>query len=343
MSYSAFSPKYPIDIVVLWVDGSDPSWLKERSEVLNLEISHSDKKRYRDWDLMKYWFRGIEHFAPWVNKIHFVTWGHLPKWLNVNHPKLNIVKHVDFMPKEALPTFNSNALLINIHRIPNLAERFILFNDDTLLIKKSNPDDFFKHGHPRIKAIHCPYRIDADDPFYPPLNDCAVINKYFPMRKTISKNIFKWLNPLNGIYIFSTLLMMPFPAFYGFIDDHLPSPYVKSTFCTLWEKEKSLLMKTTLNKKREPSDLNEWVVKYWQITSGCFYPPIRHFGKSFFPAQFSTLEDFVTNASEYIKNQQGITICINDGDIPDNELPIVQALINDALQTILPSKSSYEK
>ena len=33
------------------------------------------KERYRDWDLLRYWFRGVERFAPWVRRIHFVTWG----------------------------------------------------------------------------------------------------------------------------------------------------------------------------------------------------------------------------------------------------------------------------
>lgn len=35
------------------------------------------EERYRDWDNLQYWFRGVEKFAPWVRKIHFVTWGHL--------------------------------------------------------------------------------------------------------------------------------------------------------------------------------------------------------------------------------------------------------------------------
>ena len=67
----------------------------------NMIILVSDDRdiRYRDWDNLQFWFRGVEKFAPWVNKIHFVTYGHLPKWLNVNNKKLNIVNHKDFMPE----------------------------------------------------------------------------------------------------------------------------------------------------------------------------------------------------------------------------------------------------
>lgn len=30
-------------------------------------------KAYREWGTFKYWFRGVEKFAPWVNKVYLVT------------------------------------------------------------------------------------------------------------------------------------------------------------------------------------------------------------------------------------------------------------------------------
>ena len=90
-----------IDFVILWVDGSDKEWLNEKNKYSNEKIDVvNDAKRYRDYDLLKYWFRGVEQNAPWVNKIHLVTYGHLPKWLDTTHPKLNIVNHKDFIPAE---------------------------------------------------------------------------------------------------------------------------------------------------------------------------------------------------------------------------------------------------
>lgn len=92
-----------IDFVITWVDGNDPDWQKQKMEYSmqpDLSQKQDDRKeRYRDWDLLRYWFRGVERFAPWVRRIHFVTWGHLPSWLNKEHPKLNIVNHKDFIPK----------------------------------------------------------------------------------------------------------------------------------------------------------------------------------------------------------------------------------------------------
>lgn len=334
----------PIDIIVLWVDGNDPDWIKERNDTLGIkptELSNQNA-RYRDWDLMRYWFRGIEKYAPWVNTIHFVTWGHLPKWLNTTHPKLNIVKHTSFMPKEALPTFNSNALMINLHRIDGLADRFIVFNDDMFLIDKVTPDLFFKKGLPRTLAGHCPYRIDTQDPFFPPLNDTAIINKYFPMRKSVAKNFFKWINPSNGLNIIPTLLMLPFPAFYGFLNDHLPAAYLKKTFNEVWALENNLLTKTTLNKSRSPYDVNEWVMRYWQIANGSFYPLKKKNGYAFFPARFSSAIDYAHKIQTFVCSQEKPMICINDGDFSDKELAQVKALVANSFDRLLPNPSSFE-
>ena len=60
-------------------------------------------ERYRDWEILKYLFRSIENFAPWVNNVYFVTCGHLPAWLNTECPKLQIVSHKDFIPENISP------------------------------------------------------------------------------------------------------------------------------------------------------------------------------------------------------------------------------------------------
>ena len=98
------------------------------------------------WVEGKYWFRGIEKNAPWVHNIYFVTWGHLPAWLNTAHPKLHIIKHTDFIPPQYLPTYNSPTIELNLHRIPGLSENFVYFNDDGFLIRPVTPQHFFKSG-----------------------------------------------------------------------------------------------------------------------------------------------------------------------------------------------------
>ena len=77
-----------IDFVLTWVDCNDPEWQREKAKFQGKTLSDDDIMRYRDWDNLRYWFRGVEKFAPWVNSVFFVTCGHYPSWLNLNHPKL---------------------------------------------------------------------------------------------------------------------------------------------------------------------------------------------------------------------------------------------------------------
>ncbi len=154
-----------IDFVIVWVDGQDDRWRKQRA-AFQTEISKGDdsEERYRDWGLLRYWFRGAERFAPWVRKIHFVTWGHIPLWLNVNHPKLHIVKHEDYIPKEFLPTFNSHVIEMYLHRIKGLSERFVYFNDDMFMIRPLCQTDFFKGGKPCDMLAFQPVVANSSNP-----------------------------------------------------------------------------------------------------------------------------------------------------------------------------------
>ena len=143
-----------IDFVILWVDSNDPIWQNEFRSYLRQSQSTDDIRniRYRNWENLRYWFRGVEKFAPWVNKVHFITCGQIPDWLNIKAPKLHFVKHSDYIPEEYLPTFSTNSIQLNLHRIEGLSEHFVLFDDDVFLIDKVKPERFFRNGLPCDKA-----------------------------------------------------------------------------------------------------------------------------------------------------------------------------------------------
>ena len=57
-----------VDFVILWVDGNDTVWKKEK-ELYIPKLDNEDNNsvnRYRDWENLKYWFRTIEKNAKWV-------------------------------------------------------------------------------------------------------------------------------------------------------------------------------------------------------------------------------------------------------------------------------------
>lgn len=142
-----------IDFVLPWVDGSDRAWLAEKRKYQSVErgggcsdIEANSGIRYRDYGMLKYWFRAVERFTPWVNRVFFVTCGQKPDWLDESNPKLRLVNHSDYIPPEYLPTFQSNPIELNLHRLADLSEQFVLFNDDTVLLRPVNPDFSLKTG-----------------------------------------------------------------------------------------------------------------------------------------------------------------------------------------------------
>lgn len=331
-----------IDFVVMWVDGDDPKWQKEKNKYDVKKNSDGSIYRYRDWNLMKYWFRGVEKFAPWVNNIYFITWGHLPKWLNTDHPKLKIINHKDYIPEKYLPTFSANTIELNIHRIDGLSENFVLFNDDLYLIDYVKPTHFFKNNIPMDSValnVHCPIMGNANQ--YLAINDTAVINKYFDFKKSIKENRYKWFNLKNGKQLLRTLALYKCPRFPGFWQHHLCNSFNKSYFKKIWELEYDYLNDTCMNKFRHYNDVNQWLIKDWQIADGHFVNRSSRFGKSFhIDRDGISIKHKIVN---YIRFQNGKIISINDGPMSDEEFNDIKQSLNEAFDNILKEKSSYEK
>lgn len=228
--------------------------------------------RFRDWDNLRFLFRGIEKYAPWVSKVHFVTCGHIPDWLNLNAPKLNFVKHSDFIPNEYLPTFNCNPIEMNIHRIKDLAEQFIYFNDDTFLINSVSEERFFKNGLPCDIAALNTMQPNTQGIDHIICNDLILINKYFAKRSLLKEHFGKWINVRYLSQWYRTLALLPWSMHTGFVDPHLPNAYLKSTFERVWELEPDILQKTTESRFRNITDVNQYLIRYWRLCSGEFSP-----------------------------------------------------------------------
>ena len=187
-----------IDFVVLWVDGNDLEWQKDKASYTPGVSSDVGLNRYREWENLVYWFRAVAKYAPWVNKIHFVTNGQRPDWLNTNHPKIHHVRHSDYMPLDSLPTFNSSAIEIAIHKIPGLAERFVYFNDDMFLNAPISEDFFFHNDMPVDMpglTPKCYSENEDDNSTFSHLlrNNFDVLNQYFDKKEVLRQHFTQWL------------------------------------------------------------------------------------------------------------------------------------------------------
>lgn len=351
-----------IDFVIAWVDGADPEWRKEFSEwkkrctppcgsgdgsdgesgengggsgTIDSAFDTSEE-RYRDWDNLRYWFRGVEKFAPWVNRIHFITWGHTPAWLDTAHPKLNVVSHRDFIPQEYLPTFSSCPIELNMHRIGGLEEQFVYFNDDVFLCRPVGEQRFFRGGLPCDFARLSVLRSERVG--HNAMECVGVVNRRYDKRKAMRRHIGKWFNyryPVGDML--KTLTLMPWSFFPGFRDLHVAQSFLRSTFERLWSEELRVLEATSRHRFRTPTDLSQWLMHYEQLAAGEFAP---HTCRDVSMMQIS--EESIEAISGAMRGQRYSMMCLNDnGAIRDFDS--LKDKLNAAFETILPEKSSYER
>lgn len=312
-----------IDFVVTWVDGADTEWQKEKA-AWNPDGADGSEIRYRDWEMMRFWFRGVERFAPWVNRIHFITWGHVPTWLNTENPKLNIVRHSDYMPSDALPTFNSNAIELSMHLIDGLSEQFVYFNDDMFLLKAVEPSDFFRNGLPVDSAVLSPIvPVWSEEIGKTLLNNMFIINKHFDKNEVIKNNLSGFYNLRYGANLLRSVCMTPWKHFPGFFNDHLPVPYLRSTFESVWEAEPELLSDVIHHRFRDYSgDVSHWLMRYWQFCTGSFYPASAKRGRDLQIDSAETLDA--------VRTQKYSMICINDKAVMAESFETVRQKLHEA-------------
>ena len=326
-----------IDFVVTWVDGSDEKWLKEKNKYKADKNQDASNTRYRDYEIIKYFFRSVEKYAPWVNKIYFITWGHVPKWLNSKNPKLVIVKHKDFIPKKYLPTFNSCAIELNMHRIKDLSETFVYFNDDIVLNNYTKEKDFFENGYPKDSAVFnaiIPYGKSNFE--HRLVNNSNLINRNFNMMSVIKRDPFKWFNFKYGSDLIRTFCLLSWKKFSTIKQYHIPISFFKSTFNKVWQKEEEVMDISCKDKFRSFFGVNPWAIKDWQICEGKFMPRSYKFGK------LCTITNNNEDIYKELKRKKYKVLCLNDTDSA-TDFDKIKKELTEELEKKFPDKSSFEK
>jgi hypothetical protein len=146
-----------VDVVVAWVDGSDRRHRAKRQRYLadpggdaKPERAANDERRFSDNDEIRFCLRSIRNYAPWVRTIWLVTDNQVPASVDrrkAERDNIRIVDHREIFRgyKQLLPTFNSLSIETMLWRIEGLADRFLYFNDDMMLVGPVEPTDFFSN------------------------------------------------------------------------------------------------------------------------------------------------------------------------------------------------------
>lgn len=337
-----------IDFFMSWVDGSDLEWQAEKLKWEGLESNKSVDGnanadcRYRDNGWLKYWFRGVEKFAPWVNKIHFVTCGQKPDWLVEVHPKLNLVNHKDYIPSQYLPTFCSRTIEFNCHRIKEMSEQFVMFNDDMFLLQPVSPGFYFNNGNPVLSCnLRYPDNLECNNSGRVLCNDYFIVNSAFNIGNSIWTHRNKWFNvreigfkrALRNIVCFFANRTLPVGN-YG----HFPLPHLKSTIEEVWDTCSTLMDNTCRHKFRADDQLSQYLFCAWNQAKGRFYP--TSVGRK--GCCVTVDENSLSWMGEMIRKQAVPQICLNELGSHNYFEFCVNAVV-DAFETILPDKSSFEK
>lgn len=149
-----------IDIVIPWVDGSDPRHAEKRNQYIQQEAEDGSRLqrgeltnslRWDDFNELNLALWSVEKHAPWIRKIWMVTDEQKPDLSQLSVPlqeKIGVVDHKVIFSgyEDCLPTFNSASIEAMVWRIPGIAEHAILFNDDIFFLKDTGPEYFFREG-----------------------------------------------------------------------------------------------------------------------------------------------------------------------------------------------------
>ncbi len=340
--YDRIKTEYPIDFVVTFVDGNDPVW---REKMLRYRGGDAEPpiKDHRSWDNLHYWFRCVAMFAPWVNRIFLVTDHQIPSWLNTDHSKIVAVDHKDFIPEKYLPVFSPNPIELNLHRITGLSEHFVYFNDDTFITSEVEPEYFFRDGLPCDYAVESPFI--SKDPLFSHIlsNDVALINTKYDRRRVLYEHRAKFYSMSypegrRQNLIFS---MLRTEGFFGFENLHMPSPFLKSAYEAVWNEFPTVLETVCQNRFRSDSDVNQYIVRYWQYLNGMFFPD--YWGKT---CKFIRLGDAddkdssIMRACEAIRDQNIKLICLNDTTV--EHFDEAKTAINSAFDSIVHNVCGFE-
>lgn len=266
---------FPIDIILTYVDNTDPIWQKQISQY----DTTINPKRYRQWNNLKYLFRGLDRYMSWINNVYLVVSNHeqVPPFINKEYVK--IILHKDIIPEEYLPTFNSTTIEMFLCRIPNLSEHFIYFNDDMFPMKDISPYDFFdeKTGYPIYQLIH---RTHAQNIFRRQCRNSFRLAKQFTNRNFDNPN-------------------------YYFYIKHSADPMLKSDCEELWKKAENKI-RWSISKFREPFNFTQYLFPDYSIMKD-------HWKEQKFDFRYFKMNEFESIKNEFKNNIHKI-ICLNDSN-----------------------------
>ena len=239
--------------------------------------------RFRSWGTEHLLIRCIRKNLPWIRDIIILLArkSQIQQWMleeiaatTKGMPRVRIVLHGDFIPDRFLPTFNSRAIEMFLHRIPDLAPQFLYGNDDMFPLAPLCEEHFYKDGLPRLHYTR--KRFDAANTFH--------------------------MACMNGMNFVAGQFGLHFQKEWLHLG-HNVVPVLRETCEKFWSRHRGE-MEASVTRFREPRNYNQYIYSWWHILSG-LYDDYRMPGM--YVSDGNTMEEIVCA----IRTADGL-LCIND-------------------------------
>ena len=320
----------PVDAVITYVDASDPEWRASMEQFratdwtpdFNLPDS-AVINRFRTLNELKYCLRSIESYAPWIRNVHLVVAGpsQLPSWLNVGSPRLRIVEHAQIIPSAYLPTFNSHVIEAHLHRIRDLSETFLYFNDDIFLGRLTKREDFIEPNG-QLRFFPDGGKGKSAAPTGTP-------GKKDSSHQAMWRNVNAWLDRRYKAESRSVMI-------------HTPGVLSRSLMETIWAQLGAELDETSRHRFRDMRDygmtcaLHPYVA--WYEGVGKRVEPVPGIGNAWELVGDAARDDAVL---ESMRKGKSLTFGINDSD--PSESPATKERLVELLEAMYPRKGEFER
>ena len=135
-----------------------------------------------------------------------------------------------------------------------------------------------------------------------------------------------------------TLALMPWPRFAHIYAKHDANAYLKSTFREVWEKEEEILDATSCHRFRTRRDVNQWLMREWQICKGNFVPASPKREKPYY------VKNDNSDIAGALRGHKHRVICINDNGAEEiRDFGKAASELQKVMYEVFPEKSSFEK
>lgn len=295
-----------MDAVITYVNSSDNLWFRDYA--IATKSHNPTPTRFRSWGTLKYLFRGIATYMPFIKNVILIVAreSQVPAW--VNRSNVRIVYHDEFIPKKYLPTFNSCTIESYLWNIKDLGERIIYFNDDMFPNAPMMETDFFTGDIPH--------------------------NKFHELEEYNPKRIFR-AQCRAGVDLITKAMGLPdYPAGVNLRPYHIVSAICKSSLDNVAELCGETISKT-VTKLRTGNNVNQYIYLYYQYFTHNYIDDIVDY------TYYELTEKNMDNIAAAITDTKYKMLCLNDSE-NIKDYTKLRIRLHNVFDAKFPDKCKYE-